>query len=81
MLQLKQLLHVDWLALNRVNVVAFSCIGRFFLIFWPLESVVTVVPEAKIESPNTNLSVGHTCTVREGKKSYTGKVAAIGMLQ
>ena len=62
-------------------MVAFSCIGRFFLIFWPLESAVTVVPEAKIESPNTNLSVGDTCTVWEGKKSYTGKVAAIGMLQ
>ena len=38
-----------------------------------------VVPESKIESRDVGkLVVGDDCTVKEGRNSHTGKVAAFG---
>ena len=40
---------------------------------------MTVVPEGKIESSDGGkLTVGDDCTVKEGRNTYTGKVAAVG---
>ena len=38
-----------------------------------------MVPEGKIESSDGGkLTVGDDCTVKEGRNTYTGKVAAVG---
>ena len=55
---------------------AFTFTGRFFVVLWPLEAAVTVVPEQKMDS--SEHTVGEECTVKEGKNVYTGKVAAVG---
>ena len=40
---------------------------------------MTVVPEGKIESSDGGkLTVGDDCTIKEGRNTYTGKVAAVG---
>ena len=54
-------------------MVAFSCIGRFFLIFWPLESALTVVPEAKIESPTPTCRLEIHALSRRGKGATLAK--------
>ena len=54
-----------------------SLFTEFYLVFWPLESAVSVVPDSKV-ADTAKISIGDDCTVKEGKKSYKGQVAAVG---
>ena len=50
---------------------------RFYLLLWPEESSYSVVPETKIVNPKEP-STGQTVQVKEGSKSFSGTVVAVG---
>ena len=49
---------------------------RFCLIYWTGENSVTLVPREKVME--AEIEVGSECKVKQGRKVYTGKIAAIG---
>ena len=52
---------------------------EFFLVYWPHEEGVSVVPGKPIVTAEPDdLDVGSDCEVRLGKEVYAGKVAAVG---
>ena len=66
---------------HRVKTVLYCYTGRYFLVFWPLESAFTVVPESKVvDADGDRPSVGDECQVKERRSVYSGRVAGIGKL-
>ena len=49
---------------------------RFCLIYWTEENSVTSVPRDKVME--AEIEVGGACRVKQGRKMYNGKIAAIG---
>ena len=50
---------------------------RYFIIFWPEERCYSEVPESKLVEPK-DPSVGQTVKVKEGSKTFSGTVEAVG---
>ena len=52
-------------------------VGQFYLIYWQGEGSVSVVAEGSVTADGPR-DVGKVCSIRIGRKTFPGKIAAIG---
>ena len=50
---------------------------RFYLVYWPEESSYSVLAESRIVNTKEYL-VGETVQVKEGQRTFSGEVVAVG---
>lgn len=66
--------------MNDSFIFIFHFLGKFYLLLWEGENTVSVVRDVDIVEPQLDrVIVGENVSVKVHRRTYVGKVAAIGM--